>query len=225
MQTLHCEKFKLLFTDALEDELTSASRESFSVHLKECEECSSSYKDFEKLSDIIRNTPVAHIPEGYHFNASAIAAVGKRTKRRRSNKQWLSVAAVFLVFLGSYIMMGDLGLNSPKEQGSMNVAQDLDTLSDGSLDVAECQQRTGVEELYLEAFQEALSEPTFAEEIERSDLGFGYELLQYDQEKDGSVTFVIYFYEDETRTLKVSEEPIDFLSLSNVRSFHWKKIE
>lgn len=224
MQTLNCEKFKLLYTDALQDELTSDLKESFNVHLAECEECASLYKDLEKLSDIMRITPVALIPESFHFNVAAITTVGKRRKKRTAGKQWLSVAAVFFVFLGSYIMLDGENLKA-KEYGLTNIEQDATPASDELMDVAGCQQRYGNEGLYSEDFEEALLEPSFVSEIEHADLGFGYELLQYNQEEDGNVTFVIYFYEDETRTLKVPEQSIDFLSLSNVRSFHWKKIE
>lgn len=225
MQTLNCEKCILLFTDALQGELPPSSKDFFDAHISECEQCFCLYEDFKKLSDIIENTPAAHIPSDFRFNTSKIAKKGKQVKKLKTKKRWLSVAAVFLFFLSSYIVSENKNVNLKEDYGTMRIEQDSLSFYDNSSAVEECQQRSGRGELYPEVFEEALLEDAFAEEIDRADAGFGYELLEYKQEEDGSVIFVIYFYQDETRTLKTSEESLDFLSLENVRSFHWKKSE
>lgn len=229
MQTLDCEKCILLFTDALQDELSASSREFFNAHRAECEKCIGLYDDFQNLSDIIKHTPVAHIPEDFRFNIPSAMIADKRNEKRKITRQWFSVAAIFLVFLSSYIVLENGNFDQKEENESIRMNQNTDFVYDQPTNVTEdtvgSEQRSAFRESSPEVFEEALLERTFAQAIDLADIGFGYELLEYIQEEGGNVTFVIYFYEDETRTLKTLDESLDFLSLSNVRSFYWEKNE
>jgi hypothetical protein len=225
MQTLHCEKCRLLFNDALQGELSPELQESFVAHLAECKECAFLYEDFKKLSCIIADTPIAPIPDNFQLDIHAVTISNKRVKSQKATKQWLSIAAVFLIFVSTYVVLENNDLSNTKEENLPYVEEDFTAMDEDSFGAVECPQRSELKGLSCELFEEALSDLEFVTEIENANLGFGYELLQYNQDEDGSTTFVIYFYEDESRTVKTTEPSLDVLSLSNVRSFHWKKSE
>ena len=231
MQTIHCEKCQLLFNDALQGELSTEMQEFFAAHLKECRECSSLYEDYKKLSFIISQTPPISLPSDFRIDLNKACAAKKKFQRQKTTRQWLSIAAVFLVFIGSYAVYErqdfenqDNMLTYTKEEGAAT-ENEIESLNDASYGVAECPPRSESRGFYCEPFEDALSDPVFFAEIQGADLGFGYELLECNQEEDGSTTFVIYFYEDELYTAPSTDQMSDLLSLSNVRSFHWKKTE
>lgn len=224
MQTLHCEKCRLLFTDALEGELSPEMQGYFVAHLEECKECALLYEDFKKLSSVITDTPPVTVPLDLRLNINEITNLGKKSQKQKKVKQWLSVAAVFLVFVSSYAIYDQQNFGEHEKQFTA-LKEDAATMYEDSYDAAECPPRSETRGIDRELFEEALSDPAFLAEIESANLGFGYELLESNQEEDGSTIFVIYFYEDDSYTLKTPEESIDVLSSPNVRSFHWKKNE
>lgn len=224
MQTTDCEKCRLLFNDALQDELSPELQGYFVAHLNECKECASQYEDFKQLSYIIADTPPVPVPNDIGFNFSVVTSQGKKTQKQKTAMQWLSIAAVFLVFVGSYALYDNKNIDNQDEM-SLYIKEDSAAFYDDSYGIAECPSRSEARGNDCAAFDEALSDPAFLTEIENADLGFGYELLQCNQEEDGTTTFVIYFYEDESYTIKTPEQSYDVLSLPNVRSFHWKKNE
>lgn len=231
MQNFNCETCQSLFTDALQDELSSTLKSSFVVHLEECSECASLFSDFKKLSEMMENEPVPSLSPDFKFDIHKIKMSAKQVERRRNMKQWASMAAVFIVFFSIYTTFENKEEAIQEDRSLSYNQEDATDMYADSLGAEKTQEICGMENLNpeenlsLEVFQEALLSPSFASEVEAANLGFGYELLQYTQEEDGSFTFVIYFYEDQTYHLVIEEPFLNNLLLPNVRSFHWKKNE
>lgn len=245
MQIIDCEKCISLLQDYFDRELTPDMQDAVRIHLAGCENCSDFYGDFEQLSMLMRQTSAADLPKALALDVkSIIKAAEKRTNKRRV-RQWTSIAAVFVVCVGSFFALnGELknffngenseispaGLTSVAEdQGSIeNDAGLRDRSEDCDLKSAEedeIQPEYGVAATRFELFDQALADPIFAADVNSLDLGYGYEVIESYQEEDGSTTFVIYFYEDETYAVKSLESTADYLLLSNVRSFNWAKSE
>ncbi len=245
MQTIHCENCIALFTDYLDGNLTEELREAVRAHLNGCKDCSDHYDAFVKVSALMAEIPSMETPKALSLDIKSIMKTGEKRKAKKRARQWMSVAAVFVVCAGSLLAFNGETEDSIKDKSLMtagvedpsvmdadvNETQEEETLR--SQDVVraegiaddELQYQYGLGEKRFELFDMAMEDANFAAEVEDMDLGYGYEVLDYFQEEDGSTTFVLYFYEDETHTVKTLENSADYLLLSNVRSFNWLKSE
>lgn len=243
MQTIQCEKCISLLQDYFDMELTPERQDAVRTHLDGCENCSAFYHDFEQLSMLMRQTPAVHFPKALAVDVKSIIKVAEKQKYRRRVRQWASVAAVFVVCVGSLFALngeiynifdgGNPELSSPGLASSPEVQDSMekdtgfsDRSEDCSLKFAredETRLEYGIAAAGFELFNQAMADPAFALEVNSADLGFGYKVMESIQEEDESTTFVIYFYEDEACAVKSLESTADYLLLSNVRSFNWAK--
>lgn len=245
MQTIYCENCIALFTDYLDGNLTEDMHEAVLAHLNGCKDCSDLYDAFVSMSVLMGEVPAVEIPKTISLDIKSIMKTGEKRKAKKRARQWMSVAAVFVVCAGSLLAFNGETKDNLKDKKLMTAGVEDTSVMDADVDDSqeeetlnseeairaegivndELQYQYGSGEKRFELFDLAMEDEIFAAKVEDMDLGYGYEVMDYVQEEDGSTTFVLYFYEDETHTVNTLENSADYLLLSNVRSFNWLKSE
>ncbi|HPF18769.1 MAG: zf-HC2 domain-containing protein [Bacillota bacterium] len=246
-----CQNYTSMFQDYRDGTLNPALQEALTQHLRSCSKCRELLREFEQITDLLRAEPEVDVPTAVIPDVTEIIA-SARNRNRSKHRQWVSVAAVLLVFAGSALVMNQGGIDTQQakdehlshtsgikeaegeepDYGASSVGElPPEQQSDGdgytdtqetvdALRYVECETEKGPD-----AFDRALQDPIFNDWLTENDLGYGYELVECIPEEDGSATFVIYFYEDERRTLRYDASDPGWLSYSNVRSFNWSENE
>lgn len=248
MNQIECQNCTSMFQDLLEGTLEVSREEFLKQHLEGCSACRDLLREFEQITDALRLAS-SDIPAIVPLpDLSGITETAARQRKAR-HRQWISVAAVVAVFAGSSLLM-DSGLFRPEVAedtlqsvqesseadsegasgygggGSVTAPQEEEAVAKGG--ALEYRDLESIDSLACESsldpsLERALTDPDFSAEVEKADPGFGYELLECIQEEDGSLTFVLYFYEDDRRLIEYDEGGEGWLSSPNVRSFHWKE--
>ena len=247
-----CQNFIPMFQDYLDGTLDPAEKAELLKHLDVCDDCCVLFRELEQLSALLRAAPEVSVPPSTIPDAvGAMAAAARRNRTKRN--QWVSVAAVLMVFAGSALAMnGDLiGSEKAKDRDLPNMesladiqeeeveygaisTMDLPPDAAGGGAMPDSEKADTQQELRyssctadegLDSFEEALLDPGFNKLLAENDLGYGYELIECVREEDGSLSFVIYFYEDARQAIEYNEEDAGWLSYSNVRSLNWKENE
>ncbi len=103
------EKYRILLSGYIDNELSPDEKQDFEVHLEGCAECRKELESFRKLKEVTGAMKYADIPEqvweGYW------SSLYKRMERGVS---WIfiSIAAIILLCFGSYHIFIDFFLNS-----------------------------------------------------------------------------------------------------------------
>ncbi len=232
MLNKECQNCISLFQDHLDGTLDPALQDVLRAHLEVCGECRDLLREYEQIDIMLRQTPPVTGSHASMPDVSKVIATAQKRSRVRK-RQWASAAAVLLVFVSSAMLMDEsfappetmeYGISSMEDQAAGAAAGDL------SQDAAEETQekmclRYQADGDAADPFVEAQQDPDFAVLLAENDLGYGYELIDFTEEEDGSLTFVIYFYEDAQRTVNIGETDDEKLSYSNVRSLNWKESE
>lgn len=103
------EKYRILLSGYIDNELSPEERQDFEVHLEGCADCQKELESFQKLQEVTGAMKYADIPEqvweGYW------SSLYKRMERGVS---WIfiSIAAIILLCFGGYHIFVDFFLNA-----------------------------------------------------------------------------------------------------------------
>lgn len=251
MLNKECQNCISMLQDYLDGTLDPVMQEHLHAHLESCDECRDLLREYRQIEYLLRTEPAVSVPASSMPDTSKIIAAAER-RAGAKRRQWVGTAAALLVFASSALLMnesfappetakdGDLSsvesIVSPEEEALEYGVSSMADQAAGSAaeDMPEELAVESQEKLCLryqpadsetDPFIEAQRDPDFAALLAANDLGYGYELIDFTEEEDGSLTFVIYFYEDAQRTVDTGVTDDQWPSCSNVRSLNWKESE
>lgn len=107
MLTLTCERAHELFSDAIEDSLSSTSRRGFELHLRTCVHCGAQFSDFRSALAALQTWNDESVPDSFHATLAArLSDLERRPSRRVAGLLVAAAALTGLVFAWPWLDRG-----------------------------------------------------------------------------------------------------------------------
>jgi len=106
---MNCKEFEERISLYIDKKLTDKEAAEFEEHLNKCENCRINLENTKTIVEIVRDTPLEKLPEGYceklHYKL-----IEKKPKNRWNWKRITAIAASFVVLLGATFAFSNLGM-------------------------------------------------------------------------------------------------------------------
>src|SRR6056297_2315764 len=120
---MNCKEFEERISLYIDKKLTDKEAAEFEEHLNKCENCRINLENTKTIVEIVRDTPLEKLPEGYceklHYKL-----IEKKPKNRWNWKRITAIAASFVVLLGATFAFSNLGMGG-KSSDDMGFMEEL----------------------------------------------------------------------------------------------------